>query len=67
MFILWKMIITVRHAMVMVAVTSNLLGNDYMIPFCQDEISTLPAGTDFTLGLHDDIKFHLGKAGQVST
>ena len=53
--------------MIMVAVTSNLLGNDYMIPFCQDEISTLPAGTDFTLGLHDDIKFHRGKAGQVST
>ena len=30
-----------------------------MIPFCQDEISTRPEGTGFTLGLHEEINFHL--------
>ena len=38
-----------------------------MIPFCRDEISTDPAGTDFTLVLHEEINFHPGKAGQVFT
>ena len=32
-----------------------------MIPFCQDEISTRPEGTGFTLGLHEEINFHSGK------
>ena len=43
------------------------LGGDYMIPFCRDEILTRPAGTDFTLRLHWEIKFHPGKVGQVYT
>ena len=34
---------------------------------CRDEISTRPAGADFTLRLHVEIKFHPGKAGQFST
>ena len=38
-----------------------------MIPACQDEISTRPAETDFTLRLHEEIKFRPGKAGQFST
>ena len=38
-----------------------------MIPACRYEISTQPAETDFTLRLHVEIKFRLGKAGQVST
>ena len=46
---------------------SNNLGGDYMIPVCQDEISTRPAGAYFTLRLHVEIKFHHGKAGQFST
>ena len=37
-----------------------------MIPACRDEISTRPAETDFTLRLHVEIKFRLGKAGQFS-
>ena len=37
-----------------------------MIWFC-DGISTHPAGTDFKLRLHGEIKFHPGKAGQGST
>ena len=28
-----------------------------MIPVCRDEISARPAGTDFTLRLHVEIKF----------
>ena len=32
----------------------------------RDEISTSPAGIDFTLRLHEEINFHPGKAGQVS-
>ena len=43
------------------------LGGDYMIPICRDEISAHPAGTDFTLRLHEEIKFRPGKAGQFST
>ena len=43
------------------------LGGDYMIPVCRDEISTRPAGTDFTLRLHGKTKFHPDKAGQFST
>ena len=35
-----------------------------MIPFCRDEISTHPAGTDFTQQLHGEINFHAGKAGR---
>ena len=46
---------------------NNLLGGDYMIPVCRDEISTRPAGAYFTLRLHVEIKFHHGKAGQFST
>ena len=38
-----------------------------MIPVCQDKISTYPAGTDFTLRLHGEIKFHPGKVEQFST
>ena len=38
-----------------------------MIPVCRDEISTRPAGTDFTLRLHVEIKFRPGKAGHFST
>ena len=38
-----------------------------MIPVCWDEISTRHAGTDFTNRLHEEIKFHLGKVGHVST
>ena len=38
-----------------------------MIPVCQDEILVRPAGTDFTLPLHGGIKFHHGKAGQLSS
>ena len=37
-----------------------------MIPPCQDEISTPPAETDFTLCSHVEIKFHPGKAEQFS-
>ena len=43
------------------------VGGDYMIPICRDEISTRPAGTDFTLRLHWGIKLHPGKVGQFST
>ena len=35
-----------------------------MIPVCRDEISARPAGTDFSLRLHVEIKFRPGKAGQ---
>ena len=45
----------------------ELLGGDYMIPVCRDEISPRPAGTDLTLRLHVEIKFRPGKAGQFST
>ena len=38
-----------------------------MISACQDEISTRPAETVFTLRLHEEIKFRPGKAGQFST
>ena len=34
---------------------------------CRDEISTRPAGTDFTLRLHRGIKLSPGKTGQFST
>ena len=37
-----------------------------MIPAGRDEISTRPAETDFTLGLHVEIKFHPVKVGQFS-
>ena len=43
------------------------LGVAYNILACQDEISTRPAETDFTLALHVEIKFRPGKAGQFST
>ena len=43
------------------------LGGDYMIPACQDEISTRPAETNFTPRLYEEIKFCPGKAGQFST
>ena len=38
-----------------------------MNPVCRDEISASPAGADFTLRLHREIKFHPGKAGHFST
>ena len=38
-----------------------------MILVCQDEISTLPAGTDFALRLPVEIEFRPGKVGQFST
>ena len=47
--------------------TDDILGGDYMIPTCRDEISTRPAETDFTTRLHVEIKFRPGKTGQFST
>ena len=41
----------------------KLLGGDYMILGCRDEISMRPGGTDFILGLHVEIKFRPGKVG----
>ena len=38
-----------------------------MIPAGRDEISIPPAETSFTLGLHVEIKFRPGKAGQFTT
>ena len=38
-----------------------------MIPFCRDEISTRPAGVDFSLRLNGEISLNPGKVGQVST
>ena len=38
-----------------------------MIPVYRDEISTRPAGTDFTPRLHGEIKFHYDKERQFST
>ena len=46
---------------------TDVLGRDYMIPVCRDEISTGPVGTYFFLRLHVEIKFCPGKAGQFST
>ena len=43
------------------------LAGVYMIPVCQAEISTRPAGADFILRLHGEIKFLPGKAEQFST
>ena len=34
-----------------------------MIPVGQDKISICKAGTDLTLQLHEEIKFHTGKVG----
>ena len=45
----------------------HFLGCNYMILFCQDEISTSSAWTDFTLQLHGEIKFHSSKVGLFST
>ena len=42
------------------------LGGDYLIPVCQGEISTRPAGTDFTLWLHGGVRFHPSKEWQFS-
>ena len=38
-----------------------------MIPVCRDQISAPPAGTNFSLRLHVEIKFRPGKTGQFST
>ena len=38
-----------------------------MIPVYRDEISTRPAGTDFTPRLHGEIKFHYDKERQFFT
>ena len=35
-----------------------------MIPFCGDEISAHPVGTDFTFQLHGEINFHPNKKGR---
>ena len=43
---------------------ANILGGDYMIPVCWDEILTHPTGTDFPLRLHG---FHPDKPRQFST
>ena len=51
----------------MAELSDFVLGGDYMIPFRRDEISTRPAGTDFTLRLHGEINFCPCKAGKVST
>ena len=48
-------------------ISTDLLGGDYMIPACRDEIWIRPAETDFTNWLHVEIKFRRGKAGQFST
>ena len=40
-----------------------ILGGDYMIPYCWDEISTLPARTDFTLRLNGEINFWSRQGG----
>ena len=40
-----------------------ILGGNYMIPYCRDEISTLPAGMDFTLRLHGEINFWSRQGG----
>ena len=37
-----------------------------MIQVCQDEISSYPARTDFTVRLHREIKFILGRQGSFS-
>ena len=37
-----------------------VLGGNYMIPVCRDDISTSLARIDFTVQLHEEIKFHLG-------
>ena len=44
-----------------------LLGGNYMILVCQDEVSTSPALIDFTVRLHEEVKLHLGKMGQFPT
>ena len=44
-----------------------LLGGNYMILVCQDEISTGPARIDFTVRLNEEVKLHLGKLGQFPT
>ena len=44
-----------------------LLGGNYMILVCQDEISTGPARIDFTVRLNEEVKLHLGKMGQFPT
>ena len=44
-----------------------LLGGNYMILVCQDEISISPARLDFTVRLHKEVKLHLGKMGQFPT
>ena len=38
-----------------------------MVPSFRDEISTRPAGTDFTLRLHGENNVYPGKGEQVST
>ena len=44
-----------------------VLGGNYMILVCRDDISTSPARIDFTVRLYEEIKLHLGKMGQFST
>ena len=44
-----------------------VLGGNYMIPVCRDDISTSPARIDFTVRLHEEVKLHLDKIGRFST
>ena len=43
------------------------LVDNYIIPVCQDGISTRPGRTDFIPRLHGEIKLHPGKAVQLTT
>ena len=44
-----------------------LLGDNYMILVCQDEISTSRAWIDFTVQSHEEVKLHLNKMGRFPT
>ena len=59
----------IEHLQQCLLITSRefLWGGDYMILFCKDEISTRPAGTNFTLRLPGEISFHPGKGSRFPT
>ena len=42
-------------------------GYCYMIPVCRDEISIRSAGTNFTIRVYAEIKYHPGKTEQFFT
>ena len=59
-----------KHSILDVAVALDpalVIGGNYMIPFCRDEISTRPARAEIILRLLGEINFHPGKAGHFST